>query len=52
MIEKQRVHELVEQLLPAATVAASRYVEFLIAHEEAKRGSGISHEVMLGEFGA
>jgi hypothetical protein len=66
MIEKQRLHDLVEQLPAAETAAAARYLEFLITHDEApvdptmlqridaaraQRAPGIAHEDILREFG-
>ena len=67
MTEKQQLHDLVDQLPESERVAAARYLQFLIAQEEAPvdsdmlkridaaraaRGPGISHEEILREFGA
>ena len=64
---KQQLHELIDRLPESETVAAARYLEFLLAHEEApvdseilqridaarkQPGPGISHEEILREFGA
>ena len=66
-MSKQQLHELVDRLPEAETGAAARYLEFLLAHEEApvdpemlhridaaraQRGAGIPHEEILREFGA
>jgi hypothetical protein len=65
--EKQQLHELVDQLPESETVAAARYLQFLITQEEAPvdpdmlkridaaraaRGPGIPHQEILREFGA
>jgi hypothetical protein len=67
MTEKQQLHDLVEKLPESEAPAAARYLEFLIAREEAPvdpvmldridaaravRGPGIPHEEILREFGA
>jgi hypothetical protein len=66
-MSKQQLHELVDQLPESEAVAAARYLEFLIAHDEApvdpdmlkridaaraQQGPGIPHEEILREFGA
>ena len=67
MQTKQQIHELVDRLPESETCAAVRYLEFLLAHEEApidpemleridaaraQPGAGIPHEEILREFGA
>jgi hypothetical protein len=65
---KQQLHELVDRLAESETVAAARYLEFLLAHDEApidpemlqqinasrrdRGGEWIPHEDILREFGA
>ena len=64
---KQQLHELVDRLPETETAAAARFLEFLLAHDEApvdsdmlrridaaraQPGPGISHEEILREFGA
>jgi hypothetical protein len=65
---KQQLHELVDRLPESEAGAAMRYLEFLLAHDEApidpemlkqieasRRHSGgewIAHEDILREFGA
>jgi len=64
---KQQLHELTDRLPESETSAAARYLQILLAHDEApvdaemlKRidaarahpGAGISHEEVLREFGA
>jgi hypothetical protein len=39
--EKQQLHDLVDQLPESETVAAARYLQFLIAHEEAPVDPGM-----------
>ena len=66
-MSKQQLHELVDRLPASETGAAARYLEFLIAHDEApidpemlqridaartQQGPGIPHEEVLREFGA
>jgi hypothetical protein len=65
-MSKQQLHELVDRLPESETVAAARYLEFLLAHDEesvdpeilqrfdaarANPSPGISHEEILREFG-
>jgi hypothetical protein len=67
MQTKQQIHELVDRLPESEAGAAKRYLEFLLAHDEApidpemlKRidaaraqpGAGIPHAEILREFGA
>ena len=67
MQTKREIHELVDRLPESETGAAARYLEFLLAHDEAaidpgmlkridearaRRGPGISHAEILREFGA
>ena len=67
MQTKQQIHELVDRLPESETGAAARYLEFLLAHDEApidsemlgridaaraQRGAGIPHAEILREFGA
>ena len=64
---KQQLHELIDRLPESENVAAARFLEFLLAHDEApvdpemlKRidaarahpGPGIPHEEILREFSA
>ena len=66
-MSKQQLHELVDRLPESETAAAARYLEFLIANDEApidpemlkridaaraKNGPGIPHEEILREFGS
>ena len=66
-MSKQQLHELVDRLPASEAVAAARYLEFLIGHDEApvdpdmlKRidaarahpDPGLPHEEILREFGA
>ena len=66
-VGKQQLHELVDRLPESEALAAARYLEFLIAHDEAPiepemlrriaaaralHGPGIPHEEILREFGA
>ena len=66
-MSKQQLHELVDRLTESEALAATRYLEFLIAYDElpvdpgmlkridsarAQRGPGIPHEEILREFGA
>jgi len=66
VIGKEQLHELVNQLPADEIEAARRYLQFLIAHEEApvdpdmlsridaarvNRSAGIPHEEILKEFG-
>jgi hypothetical protein len=65
-VSKQQLHELVDRLPDSETLAAARYLEFLLAHNEAPvdsdmlqridaarktPGAGIPHEEILREFG-
>jgi hypothetical protein len=65
-MSKEQLHELVDRLPESEALTAARYLEFLLAHDEApidpemlKRidaarahpGPGISHEEILREFG-
>ncbi len=65
-MSKQQLHELVDRLPESETLAASRYLEFLLAHDEAPvdpemlqridtarahPGPGTAHEEILREFG-
>jgi hypothetical protein len=65
-MSKQALHDLVDRLPDSETGAAKRYLEFLLAHDEApvdpeilkridrarlERGPGIPHEEILREFG-
>jgi hypothetical protein len=65
-MSKQQLHELIDRLPESETVAAARYLEFLLAHDEspidaemlqridaarAHPGPGIPHEEILREFG-
>jgi hypothetical protein len=65
-MSKQQLHELVDRLPESETVAAARYLEFLLAHDEAPIDPemlqridaarshprpGIPHEEILREFG-
>jgi hypothetical protein len=67
MRTKRQIHELVDRLPESESGAAARYLEFLLAHDEApvdpemlKRidaaraqlGAGIPHAEILREFGA
>jgi hypothetical protein len=67
MRTKQQIHELVDRLPESETGAAARYLEFLLAHDEApvdpemlkridaaraEQGAGIPHAEILWEFGA
>jgi hypothetical protein len=67
-MSKQQLHELVDRLPESETGAAARYLEFLLAHDEApidpqmleqidasrrdRGGDWIAHEDILREFGA
>ena len=66
MVGKEELHELVNRLPESESVAAARYLEFLIAREEppidaemlaridaarANPSKGIPHEEILREFG-
>lgn len=66
-MSKQQLHELIDRLPESETEAAARYLEFLLAHDEApvdpemlqridaaraRNGPGIPHEEILREFGA
>ena len=66
-MSKQQLHELVDRLPESEAAAAARYLEFLIADDEApidpemlkridaaraKNGPGIPHEEILREFGS
>ena len=66
MVGKEELHELVNRLPESESVAAARYLEFLIGREEppvdaemlaridaarAKPSNGIPHEEILREFG-
>jgi hypothetical protein len=66
-VSKQQLHELVDRLPESEAAAAARYLEFLIANDEApidpemlkridaaraKNGPGIPHEEILREFGS
>jgi hypothetical protein len=66
MLTKREIHELVDRLPESETGAAARYLEFLLAHDEApvdpemlrridaaraQQGAGISHAEILREFG-
>ena len=66
MQTKQQIHELVDRLPESETGAAVRYLEFLLAQDEApidaemlkridaaraEQGGGIPHEEILREFG-
>lgn len=64
---KQQLHELVDRLPESESGAAARYLEFLLAHDEAavdpemlkqidasrrdQGGDWIAHEEVLREFG-
>ena len=66
-MSKQQLHELVDRLPESETAAAARYLEFLLAHDEApidpemlkqieasrrdRGGEWIAHEDILREFG-
>ena len=65
-MSKQQLHELVDRLPESETGAAARYLEFLLAHDEApldpemleridaaraQQSAGICHEEILREFG-
>jgi hypothetical protein len=66
MESKQQLHELVDRLPASETAAAARYLEFLLAHDEAPvelemlrridasrqdgAGDWIAHEDVLREF--
>jgi hypothetical protein len=67
MQTKQQIHELVDRLPESETGAAARYLEFLLARDEApvdaemlrridaaraRQGGGIPHAEILREFGA
>ena len=67
MQTKQQIHELVDRLPESETGAAARYLEFLLAHDEApidpemlrridaaraQQNAGIPHAEILREFGA
>jgi len=67
MQTKQQIHEMVDRLPESETGAAARYLEFLLAHDEApvdpemldridaarsQPGAGIPHAEILREFGA
>jgi hypothetical protein len=64
---KPQLHELVDRLPESETGAAARYLEFLLAHDEApvdpemlqridaaraQQGTGIPHAEILREFNA
>jgi len=65
MLNKQQLHQLIDQLPETELAAAERYLQFLLAHEEpvdpemlaridaARKNpaSGIPHEDILREFG-
>ena len=66
MQTKHQIHELVDRLPESETGAAARYLEFLLAHDEApiepemliridearaRHGAGIPHGEILREFG-
>jgi hypothetical protein len=66
-MSKQQLHELIDRLPESETGAAARYLEFLLAHDEApldpemlkridaaraQHGPCIAHEEILREFGA
>ncbi|HUO29562.1 MAG TPA: hypothetical protein VMU80_10110 [Bryobacteraceae bacterium] len=66
MIGKEQLHELVDRLPESENLAAARYLEFLIAHEEAPvdpemlaridaarmhPSTGIRHQEIMREFG-
>ena len=66
MQTKQQIHELVDRLPESEIGAAARYLEFLLAHDEApidpemlkridaaraQQGAGIPHAEILREFG-
>ncbi|HBY63916.1 MAG TPA: hypothetical protein DEH78_29170 [Solibacterales bacterium] len=65
MSDKQRLHQLVDQLPESEMAAAARYLEFLLSHEapvdpemlaridqaRAHPSPGISHADVLREFG-
>lgn len=65
MEEKQQLHQLVDRLADSEVGAATRYLEFLLAHEPAvddemlarideareNPSPGIPHEEVLREFG-
>ena len=66
-MSKQQLHELVDRLPESETVAAARYLEFLLSHDDApvdpemlqeieasrrdRGGEWIAHEDVLREFG-
>ncbi|HXB66683.1 MAG TPA: hypothetical protein VNY05_00450 [Candidatus Acidoferrales bacterium] len=65
-MSKQQLHELIDRLPESETGAAARYLEFLLAHDEAPIDAemlqgidaarahpapGIPHEEILREFG-
>ncbi len=67
MQTKRQIHELVDRLPESETGAAARYLEFLLAQNEApidpemlqridaaraQQGAGIPHAEILREFGA
>jgi hypothetical protein len=67
MRTKRQIHELVDRLPESESGAAARYLEFLLAHDEApvdpemlkridaaraQQGAGIPHAEILREFGA
>lgn len=63
-MDKQRLHQLIDQLPESQLAAAARYLEFLLSHEapvdpqmparigqaRAHPSPGISHDDVLSEF--
>lgn len=65
MPDKQRLHQMIDQLPESELTAAARYFEFLLSHEtpvdsemlaridraRTHPGPGIPHDEVLSEFG-